>query len=536
VVFKVKNALSQPVFMANSRELEERILAMYPAINTDKTLNNDGEQYISIEEANNFTRDLVIKNVIFKNDQYLNGIEHFTNTSVINISGNNLDGVIPLGIEKLSKLRVLNLADNGKLKGSIPQGIWNLPNLEDLIISDNDHLSGAIHNNIRTNSKLKNIRANSLKLSGIIPNSFGNLNNLEYLDLSDNELTGQIPDSIGNLQKLSYLTLNNNHFTGKIPDTITKLVKLNDYNLAYNNLTDISSNVYAFLQGRPSGLMIKNQSYTREANGFAIMDKDYTFKTIPIFEENMIYNSATFNYSITLPDGTSKNITLTSNNGVMVVDKTLLDQEGQYVINADAIANAGHVNGLDGSTYKYKFTVKAPQSITYKVTTEAVNGYIGDKSDVIYGSDHKISFVGKKGTVLEKVYVNGTLINLKDVETLKAKQGIKDKANNPLYTHAYTLKNVIKDTHVKVVYKAKDTSGPSKPGSNGSGNTAKPGTNGGTSKPSTNKPNNKPGSNYYGYNPDGSWIPQTGSELLFNSLIISLIGLLSACLYFNKKE
>lgn len=106
---------------------------------------------------------------------------------VLNLSGNNLNGIIPSEINDLSNLFELNLSNN-KLSESIPTSIGNLNNLVYLYLSGNE-------------------------LIGSIPTSIGNLSNLSNLYLSGNDLTGSIPD-LSNLNKLRFLSISNNQLSG----------------------------------------------------------------------------------------------------------------------------------------------------------------------------------------------------------------------------------------------------------------------------------------------------------------------------------
>ncbi|KAF8413206.1 hypothetical protein HHK36_001182 [Tetracentron sinense] len=87
----------------------------------------------------------------------------------IDLSSNNLSGVIPSEISRLSALRFLNLSQN--------------------------HLQGKI------------------------PEKIGHMTLLESLDLSRNHLSGEIPQSLSNLTFLAHLDLSHNNFSGKIPSS-----------------------------------------------------------------------------------------------------------------------------------------------------------------------------------------------------------------------------------------------------------------------------------------------------------------------------
>ncbi|KAF8412997.1 hypothetical protein HHK36_000969 [Tetracentron sinense] len=101
----------------------------------------------------------------------------------IDLSSNNLSGVIPSEISTLSALNFLNLSQN-YLKGKMPEKIGGMISLESLDLSRNC-------------------------LSGEIPQSMSNLTFLAHLDLSHNNFSGRIPLST-QLQSFSELSYTGN--------------------------------------------------------------------------------------------------------------------------------------------------------------------------------------------------------------------------------------------------------------------------------------------------------------------------------------
>ncbi|XP_072977531.1 receptor-like protein EIX2 [Typha angustifolia] len=87
--------------------------------------------------------------------------------TAMDLSGNNLSGVIPKEIGALRQLRNLNFSGN-HLVGMIPEKIGDMLSLESLDLSSN-------------------------KLSGAIPQSLSKLTFLDHLNLSYNNLSGRIP-------------------------------------------------------------------------------------------------------------------------------------------------------------------------------------------------------------------------------------------------------------------------------------------------------------------------------------------------------
>ncbi|XP_072964667.1 receptor-like protein EIX2 [Typha angustifolia] len=104
---------------------------------------------------------LVMKGNTYTYSKILNQV------TTMDLSGNNLSGVIPEEIGALRHLRNLNFAGN-HLVGMIPEKIGDMLSLESLDLSSN-------------------------KLSGAIPQSLSKLTFLDYLNLSYNNLSGRIP-------------------------------------------------------------------------------------------------------------------------------------------------------------------------------------------------------------------------------------------------------------------------------------------------------------------------------------------------------
>ncbi|OAY72776.1 Leucine-rich repeat receptor-like protein FASCIATED EAR2, partial [Ananas comosus] len=80
-----------------------------------------------------------------------------------------------------------------------------------------NNLCGVIPEQLADLSALHNLNLPRNHLKGRIPDKIGNLQSLESLDLSINELNGTIPQSITALTSLSSLNLSYNNFSGRIP-------------------------------------------------------------------------------------------------------------------------------------------------------------------------------------------------------------------------------------------------------------------------------------------------------------------------------
>ncbi len=153
----------------------------------------------------------------------------------IDLGENNLVGAIPVELENLSSLQLLDLRLNS-LSGSIPPELGNLSSLQLLDLRLNS-LSGPIPLELGNLGNLINLYIYSNMLSGTIPQELGNLSNLQTLALGINNLAGAIPPELGNLGSLRYLYLHKNKFEGGIPPEIGGLSNLDTLWLHNNQLT-----------------------------------------------------------------------------------------------------------------------------------------------------------------------------------------------------------------------------------------------------------------------------------------------------------
>ncbi|KAF7147522.1 hypothetical protein RHSIM_Rhsim03G0152400 [Rhododendron simsii] len=107
-------------------------------------------------------------------------------------------------------ISVLDLSEN-QLNGSIPLGI-----------------GGAI--------SLKELRLEKNSLVGIIPTSIEKCTSLTSLILSRNNLTGPIPTAIAKLSSLQIVNLSFNRLTGTLPKELANLGRLLSFNISHNQL------------------------------------------------------------------------------------------------------------------------------------------------------------------------------------------------------------------------------------------------------------------------------------------------------------
>ncbi|XP_019190162.1 PREDICTED: probable LRR receptor-like serine/threonine-protein kinase At1g07650 isoform X1 [Ipomoea nil] len=129
----------------------------------------------------------------------------------INLKGQDLQGVLPPSLVKLSFLKTIDLTRN-YLSGTIPPG-WASMKLELISLTVN-------------------------RLSGPIPKYLGNITTLTYLSLENNMFNGSIPPELGKLVNLQILLLSANYLTGELPkEVLNALTNLTEFRLSSNNFT-----------------------------------------------------------------------------------------------------------------------------------------------------------------------------------------------------------------------------------------------------------------------------------------------------------
>ncbi|KAJ6887659.1 receptor like protein 6 [Populus alba x Populus x berolinensis] len=162
---------------------------------------------------------------------------HLTVLENLGLSNNQLVGLIPSQISTRS-LKLFDLRNN-HLHGPIPSSIFKQENLEALVLASNSKLTGEISSSICKFKFLRVLDLSNNSFSGFIPQCLGNFSNsLSLLNLGMNNLRGTIfsPFSKGN--NLVYLNLNGNELEGKIPSSIINCIMLQVLDLGDNKIED----------------------------------------------------------------------------------------------------------------------------------------------------------------------------------------------------------------------------------------------------------------------------------------------------------
>ncbi|RID79318.1 hypothetical protein BRARA_A02064 [Brassica rapa] len=133
---------------------------------------------------------------------------------------------------------------NGPLRSS--SGLFKLQYLQSLNLSSNN-LAGILPDSIGNLKYLKDLRLSECNLFGKLPNSLGNLSDLTHLELDGNGFTGELPVSIGNLKQLTKLLIASSKVSGNFHQALLNLTELTAINLVSNQLEGtLPSNMSTF--------------------------------------------------------------------------------------------------------------------------------------------------------------------------------------------------------------------------------------------------------------------------------------------------
>ncbi|PWA75372.1 leucine-rich repeat protein [Artemisia annua] len=167
---------------------------------------------------------------------------------ILDLADNNLSGNMPNCFNNFSVMtgkvdpdQIFELANNEymgsawlQMKGRI-NGYSSILGLVTLLDISGNNLSGLIPSEITQLVELRLLNLSSNRLTGNIPEKIGNMAILESLDLSNNQLDGTIPLTMSRLSFLNWLNVSYNNLTGRIPSS-TQLQSFQDSSFIGNKL------------------------------------------------------------------------------------------------------------------------------------------------------------------------------------------------------------------------------------------------------------------------------------------------------------
>ncbi|KAF5771133.1 putative protein kinase RLK-Pelle-LRR-XII-1 family [Helianthus annuus] len=146
---------------------------------------------------------------------------------------NSLEGTIPSTIGRWKQVIDLELYGN-KLSGCVPKELFQVTSLSIVLDLSQNNLSGVLPQEIGNLKLIGSINFSMNHLTGELPSSLSSCASLQSLDLSSNLFYGSMPESFSSQKALEYVDLSHNNFSGHIP-TYLQQIPLKGLDLSYNN-------------------------------------------------------------------------------------------------------------------------------------------------------------------------------------------------------------------------------------------------------------------------------------------------------------
>ncbi|CAN1168373.1 Receptor like protein 27 [Linum perenne] len=189
----------------------------------------------------------------------------------VDLSDNNIHGIVPRWIMESTTLHSLNLSHNNivglkvhyfssyvlelldmhdnQLEGNFPF----VPSSISFLSLSNNRFIGIIPTSICNASFLQVVDFSNNNLNDTIPSCLlKDLKKLSVLDLRGNMLTGKIPDTFQTSSALQTLDLSNNQLQGRIPESLENCTMLEVLDVGHNKISD----VFPCIQGIKSSLRV----------------------------------------------------------------------------------------------------------------------------------------------------------------------------------------------------------------------------------------------------------------------------------------
>ncbi|RZC77451.1 hypothetical protein C5167_001600 [Papaver somniferum] len=154
---------------------------------------------------------------------------------LINLSlhTNSFTGLVSEALEECLNLERFQVQNN-EFSGDFPKQLWSLPKIK-LIRAENNRFSGEIADSISEAANLEQVQIDNNKFTGVIPRGLGLVKSLYRFSASVNSLYGDLPLNFCDSPVMSIINLSHNLISGRIPQ-LTKCRKLVSLALADNNL------------------------------------------------------------------------------------------------------------------------------------------------------------------------------------------------------------------------------------------------------------------------------------------------------------
>jgi len=184
-------------------------------------------------ENNNWLSDL--HECDWQGDLILDPCNRVEQYEVMRLTGNDMEGTLPVELSIMSTLFELTVSDN-MIRGSFPTDFALLSELDTLVVTNNE-FTGDIPDYFFSYPDMVYLDFSYNDFQGTIPDDFATQSpNIRILYGEGNSMGGTIPATLGNLQSLRRAHLNNNNFEGTIPTELGKPERITQLMLHNNQL------------------------------------------------------------------------------------------------------------------------------------------------------------------------------------------------------------------------------------------------------------------------------------------------------------
>ncbi|KAI4312273.1 hypothetical protein MLD38_037099 [Melastoma candidum] len=193
---------------------------------------------------------------------FLSRLTNLTELTVSNTPVNASGAFIILG--NLKKIQSFTLS-NANLTGLLPRH-WH-PNITHIDLSGNQ-IKGMIPGSVTLLGNLQTLDLSSNSLDGEIPVEIGDLITLKNLSLRGNSLSGGVPDTLAAVPGLLSVDLSSNQLNGTVPGFFTKMKHLKYLNLERNNFHGVMPFNETFIRGLEVFKIGENSNLCYNHSGF----------------------------------------------------------------------------------------------------------------------------------------------------------------------------------------------------------------------------------------------------------------------------
>ncbi|GKV49588.1 hypothetical protein SLEP1_g56328 [Rubroshorea leprosula] len=189
------------------------------------------------------------------------------------VSGNKFSGEIPPEFCSRTSLVILDLSHNN-LHGMIPQCISNFSKSLLILNLQENSFEGPIPTSWVAGNNIKEIKLGQNNLQGKLPKSLTNCRMLEFLDLGNNHIRDTFPSWLGTLPNLKILILHSNGFYGPInvPKSDAWFPNLRIIDLSYNGFIGLLPIEYFKMWDAIANVDKANTVYWHTSDYFQLMD------------------------------------------------------------------------------------------------------------------------------------------------------------------------------------------------------------------------------------------------------------------------